>query len=366
MVKLSRLKALIKKEILQIKEDKSILIIAFILPMILITIYGFGLSLDIKNVNLGLVCNTYDNQCQNLYHQMNGSEYLKLTPYLTIKEAQIEFNQKHEDALLVIDNRRQLSLNKMILYINASSAQKANIIQNYVINALSPLLEVQNADSKQKHPIFLNVRQRFNETNDSTFFLIPGQLVGIITLISAFITSLLIAREYDRNTILFLKSKHIDALSIILSKLIPYYLIALLGTSCCLIFTFVVFHLPLRGSIPILIMTILNYVLLSCTMGLLISSLVKNQFLASEYTIIVSLLPSLLLSGAIFDVKSAAPAIYYLTFLVPPRYAVSAIKSCFLSDYQPHAIIFDNIILVLFTLVFLGITYRTLQKDVSI
>lgn len=348
------IKALIKKELEHIKQDRSILIIAFILPLILIFIYGYGLNLDINNIKIALSCKQNDSNCSQLYYQLQGSEYFEITQITPYSQAQSAFNQDLVAAVIFIDEH-----NRHLIYINAASSQKGFIIENYIKTALN----LYYAKLNNTQAINIVVHNRYNEANLSAYFLIPGQLVGIITLISTFMSSLLIAREYDRNTILFLKSANLKASDIIIAKLIPYFIISFLGSLLCILIALILFELPFRGSILIFIISLIIYVFMANCLGLLISVIVKNQFLASEYAIIISLLPSLLLSGAIFDLKAAASPIYYLSYLIPPRYAVSAIKMCFLSDANYLTILFNDFILLIVSAIFLAICNRQLHKD---
>lgn len=354
---MSVIKALMYKELAQIKQDKSILIIAFILPLILILIYGYGLNLDINNIKLGFSCKIQDTNCSQLYYQLQASDYFTLNKFNTYANALELFNKGKLDGIVFIDKTQEI-----LLYINASSSQKAFIIESYVKSALN----LYYALDLNLPMLKIITHSRYNEANLSAYFLIPGQLVGIITLISTFMSSLLIAREYDRNTILFLKSANLKALDIIVAKLIPYFVISFVGSLICTIIALILFDLPFRGSVILFTLSLIIYVFMANCLGLLISVLVKNQFLASEYAIIISLLPSLLLSGAIFDLKSAAAPIYYLSYLIPPRYAVTNMKMCFLSDNNYLAIIYNNIILLLVSFIFLALCKHCLKKDLCL
>lgn len=356
--------ALIVKEILQIKKDKSILIIAFVLPLILIFITGYGLNMDIKHVEVGLYCAKQDKNCDKLYAQFYGSEYFYVSRYLTKEEAMRDFERDDLDAIMLLGKDFTVKMQTRgeldaMVYVNASSAQKGTIVQTYLQAAIASTFSTQAGLGA----ITATVKNRFNEENESSSSLVPGQLIGTVTLICAFMSSLIIAREYDRNTILFLKTAKLDALSVILAKLIPYYVISCMGTAICIGLSMIVFELPFRGSVPIFILTVMVYNLMANCIGLLISVIFKNQFLASEYAILFSMMPSLILSGAIFDLKAVARFIYYIAIMLPQTHAVQSFKICFLSGGQEGTLMTNIGILICFGTVFFIATVFVMQRD---
>ena len=357
------LAALIDKELLQISRDRSILLVAFVLPLILIFITGFGLNMDIRHVAVGLHCERADQHCDEFYAAFCGTGYFDVARYLTRPEAVADFEHDRLDALVLL--RRDFTPRLLgrgefdgLVYINASHAQKATIVNSYLQATLASALQ-QTAATQAVTTVY---RSRFNEASISAHALVPGNMIGTITLICAFMCSLIIAREYDRNTVLFMRTARVSALSVLLSKLMPYYVLAVLGTITCIAVSVVVFELPFRGSLFIFAVTVLVYCLMASCLGLLISAVCRSTFLASEYAILLSMMPSLILSGAIFDLKAVARFIYYIAMLLPMTHAVRSFKICFMSGGQLPTLWLNIAILLGFAVVFFAAAWAVLHR----
>ena len=179
--------------------------------------------------------------------------------------------------------------------------------------------------------IDLQTRLWFNEANDSTYFLVPGLIVLVMTLIGALLTALVIAREWERGTFEALFVTPARPGEILLGKIVPYFVLGMLGLALSVVGSQVLFGVPLRGSLWILVLVSMLYLLVALGIGLLISSLTKNQFVASQITLIVTFLPAMMLSGFMFDIRSMPWAIQVITHIFPARYFVSVLQTLFLA-----------------------------------
>lgn len=371
---LQRISYLIKKELLQIKEDKSVFIVVFILPIMLILIYGFGINMDIKPIRLSIVNNSDNIISSNITSEFLGSKYFKLTTEKSLIKAQAMLKDHTIDAIVYIKDdifKRVLSNNLdnyqgINIFINGTDGQKAQLIRSYIEQTLS--LAITNLSHEKNLKLNFNsynliIRQWFNDSNESAVSLMPGQLIGIITLIAAFISSIVIAREWDRHTINILKTTNITIFEFFLSKLIPYYILSLIGAFVSFSLTIYIFNLPIKGSLFIMVLCILVYVLDSVLLGLLFSAIAKNQFLANEAAIIVSFLPSILLSGALFDLRAVPQWISVVGHLMPPTYAVESMKICFLSGGATDLLWRNIAILLIFTVVFSLACLKLIAKN---
>lgn len=371
---LQRISYLIKKELLQIKEDKSVFIVVFILPIMLILIYGFGINMDIKPIRLSIVNNSDNIISSNITSEFLGSKYFKLTTEKSLIKAQAMLKDHTIDAIVYIKDdifKRVLSNNLdnyqgINIFINGTDGQKAQLIRSYIEQTLS--LAITNLSHEKNLKLNFNsynliIRQWFNDSNESAVSLMPGQLIGIITLIAAFISSIVIAREWDRHTINILKTTNITIFEFFLSKLIPYYILSLIGAFVSFSLTIYIFNLPIKGSLFIMVLCILVYVLDSVLLGLLFSAIAKNQFLANEAAIIVSFLPSILLSGALFDLRAVPQWISVVGHLMPPTYAVESMKICFLSGEATDLLWRNIAILLIFTVVFSLACLKLIAKN---
>jgi ABC-2 type transport system permease protein len=179
--------------------------------------------------------------------------------------------------------------------------------------------------------VVLRDRIWFNEANESRYFLVPGLIVLVVTLIGALLTALVVAREWERGTLEALFVTPVRAGEILLSKVIPYFVLGMVGLALCLLAARFLFDVPFRGSLWIVSVGSLLYLVVALGVGLLISTTVKAQFVAGLVTVLVAFLPALMLSGFIFDLRSLPPAIRFLTYAFPARYYVSMLQTVLLA-----------------------------------
>ena len=180
-------------------------------------------------------------------------------------------------------------------------------------------------------PVVVQSRLWFNDANDSHYFLVPGLIVLVMTLIGAMLTSLVMAREWERGTLEALFVTPVEVDEILLGKTIPYFVLGIIGLTLCIFAAKFLFHVPIRGSAILLVGVSMLYLLVALGIGLLISVATKNQFVASQMTMLVTFLPAFMLSGFLFDVRSMPVAVRYLTYALPARYYVTLLQTLFLS-----------------------------------
>jgi ABC-2 type transport system permease protein len=171
----------------------------------------------------------------------------------------------------------------------------------------------------------------FNDANDSHYFLVPGLIVLVMTLIGSMLTSLVMAREWERGTLEALFVSPVEVDEILLGKTIPYFVLGILGLTLCIIAAKFLFHVPIRGSVALLVGVSMLYLLVALGVGLLISVATKNQFVASQMTMLVTFLPAFMLSGFLFDVRSMPVVVRILTYALPARYYVTLLQTLFLA-----------------------------------
>ena len=182
----------------------------------------------------------------------------------------------------------------------------------------------------------------FNESNDSHYFLVPGLIVLVMTIIGAFLTAMVIAREWERGTLEALFVTPMRAGEFLLSKLIPYFGLGMIGFVLCLVAGQFLFHVPLRGSLLLLFLASMIYLLVALGIGLLVSTLVKSQFLASQLAMTLTFLPAMMLSGFLYDLRSMPVFIRGITYALPARYAVSLMQTIYLAGDVP-SVLWPNI-----------------------
>jgi ABC-2 type transport system permease protein len=212
-------------------------------------------------------------------------------------------------------------------------ANRARIIQRYAEGAVGQWNAIGAAERGElpSGPVTVQNRLWFNEANESRYFLVPGLIVLIMTLIGAMLTALVMAREWERGTLEALFVTPVRSGEILLGKTIPYFVLGIVGFALCVLAAKFLFDVPLRGSVWVLTGASVLYLLVALGIGLLISSTVRSQYLASEITMLVTFLPALLLSGFIFDVRSMPDAVRLISYLLPARYYVALLQTIFLA-----------------------------------
>lgn len=228
---------------------------------------------------------------------------------------------------------------EIFLIQNATQSQLALLSYVYVAGVIEQVLTQDygflnaNLNAAAK-PVSVNYRSWFNEANESTWYLVSAEYVGILGLICLFMVAVVISREWDRGTIASLYNSNASALEIVTAKVGAYYFLALLGGAMTLVYGQVLLGIPIRGSVAMLLATLCVFVLEMTCLGMLISAICKNQFLAQEYAIVIGYLPVTLLSGMIFDLRGLPAAVNFIGHLLPPTYAVESFRICFLSGGQ--------------------------------
>ncbi|MGC1388004.1 MAG: ABC transporter permease [Steroidobacteraceae bacterium] len=335
--KLRRIRALVSKETRQIVRDPSSIAIGVVLPLILILLFGYGLSLDVKNVPLAVVIEYPSSDALELAAGLQLSPYFH--PWMTrsMPPAQRALLEHRVDGILRIpaDFSRHLGAGdaEVQLIVHGGDANRARIIESYVQGAVGIWAARLSAQGRGPPNQLVNVQSRlwFNEANDSRYFLVPGLVVLVMTLIGGLLTAMVMAREWERGTLESLLVTPVRSEEILLGKTLPYFVLALFGFVLCVLSAKFLFHVPLRGSVWVLFGASMLYVLIALGIGLLISSWVKNQLVASQLTMLATFLPAFMLSGFLFDLRSVPTAVRMITYVLPARYYVALLQSVFLA-----------------------------------
>jgi ABC-2 type transport system permease protein len=275
------------------------------------------------------------------------------------------------DAIVRIrpDFARQLAQGQAAVEVilHGSDANYARLVEAYAQGAISQWLQHRQAQGFNDGAIPVKIESRlwFNEANDSHYFLVPGLIVLVMTLIGAFLTALVMAREWERGTLEALFVTPVKVAEIMIGKTVPYFLLGMTGLALCLLSARFLFHVPFRGSVLVLLLVSMLYLLVSLGMGLLISSTFKNQFVASQIAVLTTFLPAVMLSGFLFDLRSMPVVLSMITRLLPARYYVDLLQTIFLAGNVWAVIVPDMAVLALMAALFLGraaaITHKRLE-----
>ena len=369
--KLRRVRALVWKEARQIVRDPSSIAIGVILPLILILLFGFGLSLDVKDVPLAVVVEQPSSEATSLAATLQLSPYFHPRLLHAMRSAEGELMSGEVDGILVIPNdfaaRLAAGNGQLQLLLRGSDANSARIIEGYVEGAVGTW-SVQLGELGQTRvsgaasgPVQVQTRLWFNEANESRYFLVPGLLVLVMTLIGALLTAMVMAREWERGTLEALLVTPVRSDEILLGKTLPYFLLALMGFGLCALSAEFLFHVPLRGSLWVLFGASMLYTLVALGIGLLISSAVKSQLVASQLTMLATFMPAFMLSGFLFDLRGMPAAVRLVTYLLPARYYVALLQSVFLAG-DVWAVIVPNALVLALMAMLLALASRAVMR----
>jgi ABC-2 type transport system permease protein len=332
-----RLVALCRKETLQILRDPSSNIIAFVLPVIMLLIFGYGINLDSSGLRVGLVMEDTSPEARHFADSLYGSPYLKIIPGENrnqIAQAMIEgrvrgfvvIPQDFADKL-----KRPTDTAPVLVVTDGAEPNTANFVENYVRGAWEGWLQQREADRGELPPGPVAIEQRFwfNPSAESRNYLIPGSITVIMTVIGALLTSLVVAREWERGTMEALLASPITRAELLLSKLLPYYALGMIALLLCVGVSTFLLGVPFRGSVLVLCMVGSLFLGSALGLGLLLSTTTRNQFNAAQAALNAAFLPAMILSGFIYEIRSMPAVIRGITYLIPARYFVTAIQTLF-------------------------------------
>ena len=369
--RLQRIAALVRKEARQMVRDPSSIAIGVVLPLVLILLFGYGLSLDVTHVPVAVVLEDPSPEATELAASFQLSPYFDAELLTSMARAQQHMLAREVDAIVRIrpDFTRQLALGnaQVQMLVHGTDANHARIIQVYAQGAIGQWAARRSAEGKEalSGPVSVQNRLWFNEANESRYFLVPGVIVLIMTLIGAFLTSLVVAREWERGTMEAMFVTPVQPDEILLGKTIPYFMLGMVGLALCLLAARFLFHVPFRGSALVLISASMLYLLVALAIGLLISSALKSQFVASQIALLVTFLPAVMLSGFLFDVRSMPALVRFITFVVPARYYVTLLQTVFLAGDIWAVIVPNAAVLTAMAGLFFLLTRRVTQKKLA-
>jgi ABC-2 type transport system permease protein len=307
----TRLKALIIKESYQIVRDPSSILIAFVLPLVLLFIYGYGVSLDANHLKVGLVLEDNSPAAMSFAQALKDSRFFDITTSLRRENLEKQVVEGRIRGIVVVPSYFTSFLKNpnreapIQVIADASEPNTANILQNYIFGVWTnwQRQEAQRGAIQINPPALSLSRVWFNEELRSRYFLVPGSLAIIMTLIGTLLTSLVIAREWERGTMEALISTPVSIIEILLGKLIPYFVMGMASMAVCVAIDLFLFQVPLRGSIALLVLCTATFLFSALGLGLFISSIAKNQFVAAQASLVAAFLPAFILSGFIFEIS---------------------------------------------------------------
>lgn len=371
---LRRFLALLRKEVRQMLRDKSNMAVGLLLPAALILLFGYGLSFDVKHAPLAVVMEDASPGAREAVQGLWGTAYLAPSWSANMPEAEARLRAGEVDAIVRVppDFSRRLAAGqggaRVQLVLNGSNSTTAQTLEGYVGGAIG-LWSQRQAERAGGKPAGAGVevvqRMWFNEAGISTWYLVPGLLVLVLTLIGAFLTSLLIAREWERGTLESLFVTPVRPGELVLAKLAPYLAIGAIDLLLCLLAARFLFEVPMRGSLLIIFLGSMLYLTVSLLLGLFISGVTRNQFQASQIALLTSFMPAMMLSGFVFDLRNVPAVVRAVSYVLPATHFMGLIKTLFLAGNDWPTILRSSAILCGYALALAWATRRTLKKKLD-
>ena len=352
----TRLLAVARKEVIQILRDSRSLMIVVIMPVTLMLLFGYGVNLDLKGLPIYVYDRDGSQQSQDLLKRFQGSEYFKVervvNNYPAITRA---LDDGHAKMGIVIpwDFSSRLGSGGPVevqALVDGTDDNTANVAIGYaqaVVEGYSAEIQtswlLRHGHSIQPAPVSVETRTWYNEDLESSAFIVPGVLALVMSVIGAFLTSLTIAREWERGSMEQLISTPVSAIEIMLGKLAPYFVLGMFDVIVCAAIAIYWFHVPFRGSYVTLLVSSALFLVVVLSLGFFISVLARSQFAASQIALLVTFLPAFLLSGFLFSIDQMPVALQWITRILPARYYVSVLKQIFLKG-TPTAMLYADLI----------------------
>lgn len=360
-MRVRRLLAVSRKEFLHVRRDPRSLVLGIAIPVVLLLLFGYVLTLDVDRVQLAVWDRSRTPESRELVSRFEGSRYfqvaLRAEGYPEVEEA---LDEARVLAALVIPEdfggRVRSDRSSIVqLLLDASEANTATIALGYaetVVSRYSADLEVRWARAKGiqgvRPPLDVRSRVWFNTDLESRNFIIPGLISVIMMIIAALLTSLTVAREWEQGTMEQLIATPVTATELILGKLLPYFVIGMMDLAVAVAMGKYLFHVPMRGSLPLLFGIAAVFLVGALSLGMLFSVAMRSQFAASQLAMAFTFLPSYLLSGFVFSIDSMPRAARAVTYLVPSRYFVKVIKGIYLKGVGLGTLAVDTVLLLVF------------------
>lgn len=355
------------KESIQVVRDPSSIMIAFILPLILLFLWGYGISLDTNLIRLGVVMEDTAPEARSLAYAFSNTKYFDVTQSHNRQELIDLMIQSKLRGVAIIpedfsDRVRRQDNPKIQVIADGSETNTASFVQNYAQGVVENWLQGLQAEGYPAFnpPIQTVTQVWFNPELKSRNILLPGSIAITMTLIGILLTALVVAREWERGSMESLLATSLKINEFILGKLAPYFILGLGSMLMCLVVSTTIFGVPFRGSYWVLFASTGLFLVAALGIGLFISTASKNQYIATQLALFLGFLPSFILSGVIYEISSMPYLLRGITYFVPARYFVSILQTLYLSGNVWGAILPNLLGLVCLSAVVIWFTKRKL------
>jgi ABC-2 type transport system permease protein len=333
-----RLLAMLRKESRQILRDPSSFLIAFVLPLVLLVLFGYGINLDTGRTRIGLVLREDGGAAQSLARAFQQSRWFTIVATGPIGPMKDELVAGNLRGIVVIpqDFGRQVATGggEIQVITDGSFPNMAGFVASYAEGTRANWAEARADEAGERRPAPpLSVVDRFwfNPQLASRYFLVPGAIAVVMAMIGTLLTALVIAREWERGTMEAVLATPIRMGEFIATKVVPYFLLGIGSMGLCTVLAVTVFGVPFRGSVPALLAIGSAFLIPALGQGLFISAVTKNQFVASQIALLLAFLPALMLSGLLYEVSAMPRWVQLVSYALPTRYLIPCLLTVFLA-----------------------------------
>ncbi|HVP36281.1 MAG TPA: ABC transporter permease [Terriglobales bacterium] len=369
-MKLRRLRAVVYKEFLQISRDTRVLVMAFVVPVAMLVLFGFAVSLDINNLPLGVYDQDKSQESRGLVQSLTSSGYFSVENQADSYQGLLNLIESGKIKIALVipyDFSRKIKSGEKTevqTILDGSDANTATIGTGYLTEALQ-LYSLKFTQTEINPPIDPRIRIWYNEELKSKNYIIPGLIAVIMMIIGTLLTSLVVAREWERGTMEQLIATPIKSSELIFGKLVSYFLIGMTDLLVAVLLSELIFRIPFRGSFLLMFLVSGIFLIGALGIGMFISILAKSQQLAYQLAMITTFLPAFILSGFIFPIFSMPAFLRVVTLIIPARYYIRILQGIFLKGDGFGVLKFEIFFLSLFGLIMLGIANLIFKKRLS-
>lgn len=349
--------AFIIKETRHILRDRRTLLILFGMPIVMILLFGFAISNDVRNVRTVVVTASMDNATRPLVHAIEASQYFEIeaTAPSTVAAERLMRDQKADLIVAFSPDFASHIPDRSASVQLIADGSDPNMAQQYVSYARQIITQHLMSDLGVNTPSLVSIKLLYNPQMKSAYNFVPGIMGMLLFLIGAMMTSISIVREKERGTMEVLLVSPVRPLMIIIAKAVPYIVLSLVILTSILLLSRYVLMVPLSGSIVWIYLVSLMYIFLALSLGLLISTVAKTQLVALLMSAMMLLMPCLMLSGMIFPIESMPEILQWICAVMPPRYYVSAMRKLMIMGVGLQQVMHELVILTVMTVVLLGV-----------
>ncbi len=369
-MKLVRVKAIAKKEFIQIWRDPFSLAMALLMPAMLLFIFAYAISFDVDNISTAVYDQDKSSLSRALVSQFTESRYFDLVANLeSVDEVDAMLDGGRAKLAIVIPHDFSEALysgkdTEVGIFLDGTDSNTANVAQGYIA-AIADRFNRTLAPVRITPLIDIRNRVWYNTELRSRNFIIPGLIAVIMSVIISLLTSLTIAREWDRGTMEQLISTPVKPPELILGKLIPYFAVGLADTLISILLSTLFFGVPLRGSIVLLLFLSSLFLFGGLSFGILVSIIGRNQLIASQLAMLTSFLPAFMLSGFVFAISNMPKPLQVITYIIPARYFVTILKAIYLKGSPLGLLMTEVLLLGLFSVGVFVVANRKFRKRVQ-